>query len=196
MKSDLDLVKKSSEYLETVAYNGYNIVIMTDSSHWSPKEWDCNVGTISTKGHFCFGEKVSEEELEELEELSFSLPIYMYEHGGATISTTPFSCRWDSGRIGTIWTTEEKLKELGITYTAPEEVLEMLRHEIKVWDTYIQGNVKGFKSYDSNGEELEFSCWGFYDMESLLGAVKGDIDCDIMRKKTLKEKELLEWFGF
>src|SRR5690554_2094392 len=23
------------------------------------------------------------------------LPVYMYEHGGITISTTPFSCRWD-----------------------------------------------------------------------------------------------------
>src|SRR5690554_6771246 len=24
------------------------------------------------------------------------LPVYMYDHSGITISTTPFSCRWDS----------------------------------------------------------------------------------------------------
>lgn len=30
-------------------------------------------------------------------------PLFMYDHSGISISTSPFSCQWDSGRIGMIY---------------------------------------------------------------------------------------------
>ena len=30
------------------------------------------------------------------------LPLYLYDHSGLTIATTPFSCPWDSGQVGWI----------------------------------------------------------------------------------------------
>ena len=39
-----------------------------------------------------------------------SLPLYLYDHSGLTINTTGFSCPWDSGQVGYIYVTYEKLR--------------------------------------------------------------------------------------
>src|SRR3989304_5726596 len=31
------------------------------------------------------------------------LPLYLYDHGGITMSTGAFSCPWDSGQVGFIY---------------------------------------------------------------------------------------------
>jgi len=43
-------------------------------------------------------------------------PVYAYIHGGITVSTTPFSCRWDSGVLGFIRTTSKESAEKWINY--------------------------------------------------------------------------------
>lgn len=40
-----------------------------------------------------------------------SIPLYMYDHSGLEIKTTPFHCTFDSGRIGWIYATNEKIKK-------------------------------------------------------------------------------------
>lgn len=42
------------------------------------------------------------------------LPVYMYDHGDLAFSTSPFTCPWDSGQVGFIFTTREDVKQLGI----------------------------------------------------------------------------------
>ena len=39
------------------------------------------------------------------------LPVYMYDHSGITINTTGFSCPWDSGMVGIIYVSKEKIRE-------------------------------------------------------------------------------------
>ena len=39
------------------------------------------------------------------------LPVYMYDHSGLAFKTTPFSCPWDSGRVGIIYATYSKIRE-------------------------------------------------------------------------------------
>ncbi len=34
------------------------------------------------------------------------LPVYMYDHSGITISTTPFRSKWDSGKLGFIYSSK------------------------------------------------------------------------------------------
>jgi len=42
-------------------------------------------------------------------------PIYLYDHSGLTISTQPFNDRWDSGLLGYIYVTKERVrKEYGV----------------------------------------------------------------------------------
>ena len=55
-----------------------------------------------------------EEYLIKEEKAIVILPLYLYDHSGITISTAPFSCNWDSGQIGFIYTTEKRIKELKV----------------------------------------------------------------------------------
>lgn len=41
-------------------------------------------------------------------------PLYCYQHSGLAMSVKPFSCRWDSGQVGVIVTTDELLSEHGV----------------------------------------------------------------------------------
>jgi hypothetical protein len=81
----------------------------------SPRSWD-NLGTMVCAHRSCdlpqeSGYTTDSAGYEELmASLSSSkrcgcivLPVYMYDHSGTALSTTPFSCRWDSGQVGYIY---------------------------------------------------------------------------------------------
>jgi hypothetical protein len=91
--------------------------------------------------------------------------VYMYEHSGVTVKTSPFSCRWDSGQLGYIYLTkEEAKKQLGIkrfTKKQQQNIYGYLEGEIETFDDYLTGNVYGFIVENEEGEEID-SCWGFY----------------------------------
>lgn len=52
-----------------------------------------------------------QEHIEKQLDVAFITPVYAYVHGGMTISTTPFSCPWDSGKLGWIVMTKQALRE-------------------------------------------------------------------------------------
>lgn len=97
------------------------------------------------------------------------LPLYVYDHSGMTISTSPFYCPWDSGQVGWIYCTiETAKKKLG--HTDRKKIEEALKAEVKVYDQYLRGDVYGFilkekKSCESCGavklEDID-ACWGFF----------------------------------
>jgi len=92
-------------------------------------------------------------------------PIYMYDHSGITISTKPFSCKWDSGQIGFIYVSREKLLEeyncKRITKKIRETAMQVLEAEIKEYDQYLTGDVYFFELLDKRTNE-EDSCYGFF----------------------------------
>ena len=79
--------------------------------------------------------------LEKAHDLAVCLPVYMYEHGGIAVSTKPFSCPWDSGRIGFIFVSKEKLrKEYGvkrITASLVSKATCRLITEIELYNQYL-----------------------------------------------------------
>ena len=154
-----------------MAYKTYKkgnktLEIHTDELPESPRDWD-NVGTmVCLHKRYTMGD-VQDMDLDEankIEKRSLSLPIYMYDHSGQTISTEPFSCRWDSGKLGFIYVThEEAKKRMGwksITPKRKEKLLEILKNEVTTYDQYITGEVYGFKIMEE-GEEVD-SCWGIF----------------------------------
>lgn len=125
----------------------------------------------------------------------YMLPVYIYDHSGITINTGGFSCPWDSGQCGWIFTTKRTMDKEGLTEeycrqqfdkSQKEVALGRLEGEIKTYDQYVRGEVLGFILTketvcdccgDSDEEELD-SCWGFYvgDNESILDVI--DVDTD------------------
>lgn len=98
------------------------------------------------------------------------LPLYLYDHSGLTINTTGFHCPWDSGQVGVIFVTRERVRyEYSAKRISPElrdTVRHYLKEEVKTYDHYLRGDVYGFQivEVDEDDEEIDVldSCWGFY----------------------------------
>jgi hypothetical protein len=105
------------------------------------------------------------------------LPLYLYDHSGITISTKPFSCQWDSGQVGWIVVSKEKVRNYYgvkyITWNIRDRVKRALEAEVKTYDQYLTGDVYGYRISKitkcelghEHEEELD-SCWGFYGSEA------------------------------
>ena len=113
------------------------------------------------------------------------LPVYLYDHGGLALSTTPFSCPWDSGQVGFIFVERDKLKEYGAkiaTKKVKERMIKTLEAEIEEYAAYANGDVYEWGLFVNN--ELIDSCSGYYgsdqmdrmfeDAAASLAAVKED----------------------
>lgn len=106
--------------------------IMYHENPESPREWD-NLATM-VYGHrrYILGDEEArnidcynnwdewlEDEILKLnggEDNVVWLPLYLYDHSGITMNTTGFSCGWDSGQVGWIYVTKDRLrKETGYT---------------------------------------------------------------------------------
>ena len=102
------------------------------------------------------------------------LPVYMYDHSGLTVNTTGFSCRWDSGLLGWIYASHDKVREeFGeVTPETIEKAQKLLGGEVKDYDHYFTGQCYGFKLYKKE-EEID-SCWGFLgDLQDVQESIKG-----------------------
>jgi hypothetical protein len=138
--------------------------IKRDSDPCNPREEFDNLGTmVCFHSRYNLGDKhemtIEEARTFQKRENIIILPLYLYDHSGITIKTTPFNDEWDSGCVGFIYITKEKVrKEYGwkiISKKRREKIEEYLRSEVKTYDQFLTGDVWGF-------ETEKDSCWGFY----------------------------------
>jgi hypothetical protein len=155
-----------------------NIRIEQDECPESPRNWD-NLGTmvmfhkrydLGDKDHGYRSEDYNgwdelEKAIRKEKDASVCIPIFGYDHGGLTINTSGFSCPWDSGQLGFVFVSDEKLKkEFGrkrITDALLDRAREILRNEVETYDQYLTGDVWGYIIEDEDGEHID-SCWGFF----------------------------------
>ncbi len=156
----------------------------------SPRE-DENLGTMICRHRkysygdedhgLDFSECTSWEEDEKVIRAEFGkdaimLPIYMMDHSGVSLRTHKFSCRFDSGRVGTIVVSRKQAREMlcvkRITKNVLENVIKNLEGELETYNQYINGECYRFEitsaEPDEDGEIQEVthdSCCGFYDLE-------------------------------
>ena len=103
---------------------------------------------------------------------AISVPVYAYIHGGITLSDRPFWCPWDSGQIGVIYATKEKLAEHGIDPARAESVLV---NEISEYSAYIGGECYRYEVEDQHGEIVD-SCGGFVGcLEYVIDTVESEL---------------------
>lgn len=157
--------------------------IIQDCDPENPRVDFDNLGTFAMfHRHYAFGDKHATKDIVEAKLIEarkshyICLPVYMYDHSGQTISTTPFSCPWDSGQIGIIYVhVMDVRKEFSVKRVSKklrEKVLHLLRGEIETLDQWLTGDVYGFELYETHevptgdGVELQErlidSCFGFY----------------------------------
>ena len=91
-------------------------------------------------------------------------PLYMYDHSGLTVATTPFQCRWDSGQVGFVIVTKEQIRENFVVKRVTKKLIkrasELLQGELKTYNQDLSGDVYGFTCY-KDGDAVD-SCCGFY----------------------------------
>lgn len=143
----------------------------------NPRSWD-NLGTmVCFHNRYDLGDKhyYSQEDYNSWEELESAiigsenvhtiLPLYLYDHSGITMNTSGFSCRWDSGQVGFIFITIDKVISEGFDNSKDLfKVQDYLIGEVETYDKYLTGEVYCYRIKDSNGEILD-SCSGYYDKD-------------------------------
>ena len=160
---------------ETIVREGFKITIETEEYDLeNPRDWD-NTGTMACfHGRYNLGDQHDFEDTQALDEFLkredvISLPLYLYDHSGITISTEPFSCPWDSGQVGYIYVTKEKMREVFMVERVNAEIIkqamENLRSEVRAYDSYLRGDCYRYTIHklDEDGEEDEEveSCGGY-----------------------------------
>lgn len=164
------------DYIESHTIGGNTIEIYYDEDPINPRESD-NLGTMYYQHrNYVLGDKVMHEGLDDIKNpSSVVLPLYLYDHSGITMSTSPFSCPWDSGQVGYICATAEDIrKNFGIkriTQKIRKQVENILQAEVEEFDRYIRGECYMYLIKDKDGELVD-SCYGFDSIEYCLEDAK------------------------
>jgi hypothetical protein len=154
----------------------------------SPRDWD-NLGTMTCwHRNYSLGDEQPRLEPAEWAEWlkkehpnAIILPLYLYDHSGITISTTPFSCSWDSGQVGYIYTTLERAREMGFKYwkrltkKRRDQLAAYLIGEVKTYDQYIRGEVYRYVIEDEDGNFID-GCGGYYDRDHCEEEARDSVD--------------------
>ncbi|MDX1421568.1 MAG: hypothetical protein R3322_00420 [Kiloniellales bacterium] len=160
-----------------------HIKVLHDDYPASPREWE-NIGVmVCWHDRYRLGdEQVREPQLcvDDLPAGTVVLPLWLYDHGGITMSAgseNPFSCEWDSGVVGIIYATPERIqREFGASWSR-DVVIAVLKAEVKVYDDYLTGNCWSFVIEKdvpaceccgaTAAPEIMDSCGGFYGDNAL-----------------------------
>lgn len=136
---------------------------------WHPKY---KLGDIQLKG------REPSRWAAEIPKGSVTLPLFLYDHSGITMSTGAYPCPWDSAQVGFIYATPEKIREtFGVQRISQKrrlEAEEMLRTEVGLYANYLEGNVWTYQLFDEHGNEVE-SCGGFYGSTLQESAIRREL---------------------
>lgn len=166
------------KHMETIQVGSTTIELVRDTDPINPREHDFHLGEmICFHRRYTLGDKHKytsdmfsgwADMRKKLEKTHIMLPLFLYDHGGITISTTHFNCPWDSGQVGYIAASKDKVRSeynvKAITPAIRKKVIQVLLGEVDEYDKYITGEVYGYRIF-RDGEEID-SCWGFYGLDA------------------------------
>lgn len=125
--------------------------------------------TVINKNHYGdWGEL--EQGIRKKFDVAVLLPVYLLDHSGLTISTTPFECRFDSMQIGYIFATKDKIRECFLIKNVTKKIKELAENnligEIDTFNSYLNGETYCYDIYE--GENHLDACGGYYDEETCM----------------------------
>lgn len=177
---------------EKFEHKGLAVEIIYDEDAQNPrdKDWADNLDTmVCFHGRYNLGDEghgYKQEDYNSWDELKTQIikdhkpvvikPLYLYDHSGITISTSPFSCPWDSGQVGFVfisrkaaldnWSKSKKTSNKSLE----ARVEKYINASVDEYDKYLRGEVFGY-SVKKGEEELD-SCWGFIGREYCIEEAK------------------------
>lgn len=192
---------------ETEKVGEYLIEIIQDENPESPRAWDNFGKMVCFHRRYDLGDKHNyksdnfdgwedlKQHLIDNEDAAVVLPLYLYDHSGITMSTTPFGDILDSGQVGWIYCTKKELEELADTRSGQpveERAAVLLKGEAETYDQYLRGDIYGYRisklsTFDQgheHEEELD-SCWGYYGTESCMEEAKTIVEYYTNQKKAV-----------
>lgn len=168
--------------MATIENDKYRIEVEQEQSPMNPRVENDNLGKM-----VCFHKRYSlgdehgydaddyngwhemEKAIDMRENVAVILPLYLYDHSGITISTSPFSCPWDSGQVGFIYMTKkDAIENYGkkiMTKAVREKAEKYLKAEVETYDQYLTGEIYTLDVYEikeDEADELIESIGGFY----------------------------------
>lgn len=119
------------------------------------------------------------------------LPLYLYDHSGLAMSTSGFSCPWDSGQVGFIYVTRAQIiAEYGDdTPASRERARKCMIGEVETYDQFLRGDVYGYTIEDAAGDIVD-SCWGFYGDEYALQEATSALESCIEHTQARNEESI------
>lgn len=180
----------------TEEYRGFTIELVPDEyPHDGPRDWD-NLGTmVCWHSRHNLGDSHNYDPREfgprfvarKFGEQSIILPLYLYEHSGLQMSIGSFNDRWDSGQVGFIFVSEDKIKEEygDLSEEHRKRARKVLESEVTVYDNFLSGYVYGYVAKNGKGDVVD-SCWGYYgdaDKEYALQSARNHIDWRLDQKE-------------
>ena len=181
----------------------YELKIEQDQDPMNPRtDWDNITTMICFHKRYELGDKTDyksnnfdsweelKEQIESDNKVLMIKPLYMYDHSGITISTSPFSCQWDSGQIGWVFITEKQLNLMcGKDFDRSEEKLEeIIKGEVGTYDQYLTGDVYRYELY-----QIETCSLG-HEHRTLIescGSYFGEEECESEGKSVLQDYEVV-----
>lgn len=166
--------------IETFIHNGAQVRLYIDEYPVSsPRTWS-NLGTIvcfDTSYHISDTHTFDSPEAFEAflkDTPCVVLPIYLYDHSSVSISTTPFSCHWDSGQVGYIYATLDAVQDEfeGLDAETIALAESVLRCEIDTFNMCLNGDVYRYTVTDADGTEVD-ACSGYYSLGDARDAAIG-----------------------
>lgn len=165
-------------------------------------QWNEVYGSIYTlHGRYTIGESHSYNNPDELDNfiesdasIVWASKLYGYEHGGITISLTPFNDQFDSGQLGWAFLTRDLvLAEHGVVNELTIDLcVQVMKAEIEQYNLYLQGEVYGYRimELDEDGEELDEvdACWGMIGREYT--QEQGEEALSVCKEALLKKEEV------
>ena len=178
------------------------ITISHSINPFSPRE-DDNIGIMACS-HSRYNLGDDDQDPQDIPDDAIAqLPLYLYDHSGITMNTTGFSCGWDSGQVGVIYITPERIAEVYDGHPIPtvEKLQEYLRSEVEVYYLYLRGEVFGFlieecNHCDScNHDEWKHvdSCSGFFGRDWKDNGLLDHVDIPAVIAEGLEVDESIEY---
>ena len=157
---------------ETIEYKGHIIRMSQDWDIENPrKEFDHTATFAFFHKRYSLEDKVEiksedysgwaemERDIVKRYKPRYITPVYMYDHSGLVLSTSPFSCPWDSGQVGFMWISDPDIP-LGAQARIVEGEIQELNQWLSgdVWTIDIDDGgdcLGGFYGYDYAVEEAK-----------------------------------------
>ena len=154
--------------------SGLTLIVVAEEHPLNPREeYELLGQMLCWHGRYSLGDKHDWSEPGEFRQHlksctgMIALPVYLYDHSGLALATTPFHCPWDSGQVGWIWMTRDVALAAfsrggkRLTPKMRRQAEEALQAEAREYHQYLSGNVWHIRVENEDGDIVD-SCGGFY----------------------------------